>query len=431
MLADIQNGITCQYSRGGDGTKGVIMVNGERQVDVVVAGHLCLDIIVTVTSPAESATELLAPGRLLLVEPAALSAGGAVGNTGAALRRLGLAVRLVGIVGDDAWGEATASCLHAIGPELTAGLRVARGQGSAYTVVINPPGIDRIFLHYSGPNDAFTTDEISLALLPTCRALHIGYPTLLKPLRADGGTSLATLLAEAQRQNVVTSLDMALFDAQSEASRTDWNVWLARVLPTVDLFVPSLEEAVLMLDPSLHADVKRRVAHDNFSCGVDGAFLSRVADQLLRYGARIVALKLGDQGIYVRTGSSLPASLLTATRDEGGMDGDRWCHREILAPCYVVHVVGTTGSGDCTAAGLLAALLNGLDPIAAVQCATAVGACSVEAADSTSGVRPWGDVRRRLAAGWAQSGVRIPLVGWQHDAATGVWCSPRDGQPNR
>jgi len=36
--------------------------------------------------------------------------------------------------------------------------------------------------------------------------------------------------------------------------------------------------------------------------------------------------------------------------------------REILAPCFEVDVAGTTGSGDCAVAGLLASLLRGLRP---------------------------------------------------------------------
>ena len=35
--------------------------------------------------------------------------------------------------------------------------------------------------------------------------------------------------------------------------------------------------------------------------GVDAALLARLSDELLSWGARIVGLKLGDQGLYLRT----------------------------------------------------------------------------------------------------------------------------------
>ncbi len=79
-------------------------------------------------------------------------------------------------------------------------------------------------------------------------------------------------------------------------------------------------------------------------------------------------------------------------------------------------LAGTTGSGDCTIAGLLAGLLRGEDPVTVATSATAVGACSVEEADATSGIPGWRDVAARLAAGWP----RLPLV-LELAAATGSW----------
>ena len=122
-------------------------------------------------------------------------------------------------------------------------------------------------------------------------------------------------------------------------------------------------------------------------------------------GAAIVAIKLGDQGLYLRTSGGV-------TRFEGllGLDGEAWRDRELLSPCFApARVAGTTGSGDCTIAGLLAALLRGEDPVAAATCATAVGACSVEAPDATGGIPPWPRVADRMRAGWPRLPVSIDL----------------------
>jgi sugar/nucleoside kinase (ribokinase family) len=129
-------------------------------------------------------------------------------------------------------------------------------------------------------------------------------------------------------------------------------------------------------------------------------------------GPAVVALKLGDQGLYLRTaGEGAPLEHLCATLE---LDALVWRNREILSPCFrAACLAGTTGSGDCTIAGLLAALLRGEDPVAVATSATAVGACSVEAPDATGGVLPWPDVAARLAAGWPRLPVASTISGGQ------------------
>ena len=134
----------------------------------------------------------------------------------------------------------------------------------------------------------------------------------------------------------------------------------------------------------------------------------RLGERLLAMGASVVAIKLGDQGLYVRTSADAPR--VGRLCERLGLDADAWCGREILAPCFVPHqVAGTTGSGDATIAGLLAALLRGADPISAATAATAVGGCSVEALDPTSAIPDWETIAARVAAGWRRAPVTIEL----------------------
>ncbi len=121
--------------------------------------------------------------------------------------------------------------------------------------------------------------------------------------------------------------------------------------------------------------------------------LRRLADRVLAMGPAVVALKLGDQGLYIRTSGD--GAALERLCGRLALDRAAWRDREVLAPCFrAARVAGTTGSGDCTIAGLLAALLRGEDPVAVATSANAVGACSVEAPDATSGVPRWSDVAR-------------------------------------
>jgi sugar/nucleoside kinase (ribokinase family) len=65
------------------------------QPRVVVAGHLCLDILPGLRPlTPEALRALLQPGHLLEVGPAVFTAGGAVANTGLVLHRLGIPVSL-------------------------------------------------------------------------------------------------------------------------------------------------------------------------------------------------------------------------------------------------------------------------------------------------------------------------------------------------
>ena len=320
--------------------------------EIVVAGHLCLDVIPAFERPAE-----LAPGRLIKVGPALLATGGAVANTGLALHRLGIPTRLMGKVGDDLFGRATLALIRSIDPALAAGMVVEKGAVSSYTLVINPPGVDRTFLHCTGTNDTFIADDVAADALAGAKLFHFGYPTLMRSIYADGGVQMEAIFRRAKAAGLRTSLDMSCPDPASEAARVDWPAWLRRVLPQVDVFLPSLDETQLMLGSSADACV--------------------LARQLRDWGAGIAGLKLGDRGLHV----CWP-------------DGERW------APCFRVAVAGTTGAGDCTIAGFLAGLVRGLPPDEVMTRAVAAGACCCEAPDATSGMQSLEEIEARIAAGW-------------------------------
>jgi sugar/nucleoside kinase (ribokinase family) len=134
-------------------------------------------------------------------------------------------------------------------------------------------------------------------------------------------------------------------------------------------------------------------------------------------GAAVVGLKLGDQGIYLRTTSD-PARLHRLGKI---VLSESWLNRELLAPAFQVATVGTTGAGDCAVAGFLAAVLRGLGPEDALTAAVGAGACNVEVADAISGIPTWDALQARIHAGWPRRQTQIPLDNWHHDATTGLW----------
>ncbi|NLX57863.1 MAG: carbohydrate kinase family protein [Phycisphaerae bacterium] len=396
----------------------------ETPADIVVAGHTCLDIIPCLDGIAVRSGRLFAPGALVNVGPASVATGGAVPNTGVALYRLGLMPRLIGKLGDDPLGQLVLDILRNHHLSLADHMIVAPGEHTSYSLVISPPGVDRTFLHYPGVNDTFAADEVPYDRIAGSRLFHFGYPPLMGRMFCDGGHELAAMLRRVRDRAVAVSLDMSQPDVAAEAGRADWLALLNRVLPHVDIYLPSLDETLLMLDRPAFDRRQKEGRIGGPGSVVDGGLLHRTADRLLAMGAAVVALKLGDQGLYLRT--SPDRSRLAVVPGRLGLDSPEWVGREVLAPCFDVRVAGTTGSGDCTIAGFLAALLAGQSPTDAVRSSVAVGAFSVQAPDATSGVPDWDRVQRQLASDWRQRPVSIQLDGWTHDNRTGLWHSPAD-----
>ena len=73
---------------------------------IVVAGHICLDITPVFSSDkVQPLSKVLIPGKLVQMKDVNISTGGAVANTGLALKVLGADVELMGKVGDDEFGR--------------------------------------------------------------------------------------------------------------------------------------------------------------------------------------------------------------------------------------------------------------------------------------------------------------------------------------
>ena len=88
--------------------------------NVVVAGHICLDIIPNLGSvPAGKFLDLFKPGLMIQIGPPTLSSGGPVSNTGLALHILGMNTRLMGKIGDDMYGHAVLQILEKFGYALS------------------------------------------------------------------------------------------------------------------------------------------------------------------------------------------------------------------------------------------------------------------------------------------------------------------------
>jgi len=390
-------------------------------IEVIAAGHVCLDILPAIEAASAVSESFLAPGRLVESGALRFTPGGCVSNTGLALHILGTDVRLVGRVGTDRVAALNRQVLCDYAPSLAADLTIADGAPGAYTIVISPPGIDRTFLAYTGPNDNFGPEDLPDTLLLETRLLHLGYPPLLRRMYADGGATLTELLSRGQACGATVSLDLSMPDPARPSGQADWPAILASALPHVDLFVPSVEELLFMLDRPGYQQLTARCGAAGMIDALSSATIEELASASLALGARVVLLKLGHRGVYLRTGDRQVlgrGAPLSATA---------WRQRQLWAPAYEVEVRGTVGAGDATIAGFLTAILRGQGPAQAANSAAAVGACNVEQADAASGLLPWEATQQRIAKGWRRKCCGIESVpGWHHDAELDIMCGPSD-----
>ncbi len=394
------------------------------EYEVIVAGHICLDIIPEIPKKEETAGELIHPGKLVVVGPATMATGGCVSNTGIALNKLGIPTLLVGKVGDDLFGKAVLKTLSDHDRKLTEGMIVTKGETTSYSVVISPPGVDRMFLHCPGANDTFVAEDVDFTRVADARLFHFGYPPIMKRMYVDAGKELVKLFENVRRSGMTTSLDMSMPDPASESGNIDWRCLLKNVLPYVDIFLPSLEETLFMLDRGLF-DSLRTGELDKFSLALaDGSLLTRLAGELIEMGAAVVGLKLGDNGLYLRT-SSDPARIAAMGRSKPARS-ELWTGRELLAPCFDVKVVGTTGAGDSTIAGFLCAIIFGLHPEEVIASAVGVGAFNVEKADATSGIPSWEKVQARVSGLCKRRPISFSLPNWTWSERDQIWIGPHD-----
>lgn len=310
---------------------------------VVCCGHACLDVI-----PTMHRDEIPPPGGLVKIGAAMVAPGGSVSNTGLALHKLGVSVRLVARIGDDLFGHDLARQFEIVGQGLSDHLRCVADEPTSYSIVISPPNSDRRFLHCPGANDSFSPEDVTDEALDGVTLLHLGYPPAMQAICDHDGAGLVELFERAQSRGILTSLDLCGIDANGWSGAIDWERLLKNVLPWTDLFLPSRDELSAMTPAAPEA--------------------------VLSWGCRVLAIKDGEQGISVWTS------------DDAERIGPGWGGQTRQAPTFIVEVVGTTGAGDTTIAGFLAGLVNGESLDTTLDLACAAGAHCVGRADATSGL---------------------------------------------
>ena len=188
-----------------------------KKYDAVIAGYTCVDMIPGFLKNDEirNISDLLKSGKLIEIEGVDIVLGGAVPNTGLLMKHFGKTVFLNGLSGAYLIGQIADGCLKRYGA--SEGIIKTNEAGTAYSIVIAPPGIDRIFLESPGCNRIFNTSHINFDAVADARLFHFGYPPLLRHFYLDEGSQLIEMYRKVHEMDVVTSLDFSLPDPESES----------------------------------------------------------------------------------------------------------------------------------------------------------------------------------------------------------------------
>ena len=368
-------------------------INTSRPIDAVIAGYLGVDIAPGFAQrEAVSFAELFRPGKLIETDGLHFSLGGVVANAGLAIRKFGLNTALTGCVGADMLGDMAIALLARSG--VTTGIHRTIAAGTAYGIVIAPPGLDRIFLEDPGCNRIFTADNIDYKVVGLSRLFHFGYPPLMEALWSDSGAKLKELFERVRSQGTVTSLDMTLPDPAAPAGKTDWKSILANVLPLVDIFVPSIEELLFMLEQQRYSSIADLAANGDMIDAIPPEEYGRLAEKVLAMGVKVLLIKAGHRGAYLRTGD-LTELNLSALRlsDRTGFPQGAW-----IQPLTVdaERFRNASGAGDCAVAGFLTALLKDESIMTAGQFAMMAGRDNLYGNDALSGLTDWSHMEKSI-----------------------------------
>ena len=368
---------------------------------VIVAGHSCLDltpIFPPGTKEVANPGELLAPGKLVQMEGVAINGGGAVSNTGIAMKLLGADVSLLTKTGTDTFGKVL--------KDIYAGFGVAdsvisvEGGRTSYTTVFAMPGIDRILLHDPGCNNTFSLEDVKRADLTGVSLFHFGYPPIMERMYLNDGAELVEMLKYVKSQGVAVSMDMAMVDPASKAGQADWLKILTEALPYVDFFVPSVEEICFMLDRPRYEEWSKRAAGGELVNILRKEDIAPLAEKCMELGTRVLLLKCGAPGLYYKTGSAV---MMEKLHELTGINASDWTDREGFENSYLPEkVLSGTGAGDTTIAAFLTAMLEGYSFERCIQLAAAEGASCVEAYGALEGIRSLEELERRIDNGWTK-----------------------------
>ncbi|ERP90883.1 kinase [Labrenzia sp. C1B10] len=299
--------------------------------DAAVIGLYILDVL---GRPVDAIPE---GGNVEFIDEIRLTVAGTAGGTVIDLAKLGLNCLAVGAVGDDEKADFVLSTLNRFKVDTSLMQRLEGVPTSATILNVRRNG-DRPALHQRGASDHFDVpaDMLDAVLAPSI--IHLGGTGLLAKL--DGEPS-ARLLAEAKKRGRMVTFDLL-------GANENTIDLLLPLLPHVDYFMPSIEEARLI-------------------SGADD--IQEAGRFFLDRGVKQCVFTLGGDGVCFM--------------DHKG--------EFVRQPAFEISVVDTTGCGDAFDAGFITALHHKMDLKTALNFAQASAALVATGLGSDAGIKSFED----------------------------------------
>lgn len=367
------------------------------RIDAVAAGVTCIDIAPGFSNdPSMTIRELFKPSSTILTGKLTITPGGSVSNTGLGLCKFGIRTRLMGRVGKDELGDLLLRKFESYTD--TSSFERVDDQGTSYSLVIAPEGIDRFFIHSPGANTTYTSDSIDYGLVKEARLFHFGYLPVMKKMCEDQGREAVIMYRKVHESGVTTSMDSCMPDVNQQIPEGYWTDILKRVLPYVDLFEPSVEELCFMISPERYRILKEQGGKSGVVGAISWDEIESYADRMLELGAGIVLVKCGTKGMFLKGGSRERLEKAGASLRETLLG---WEGKKLIQKCFRPdHFVNSNGAGDVSIASFLTSLLRGFEAEKAVKCAAAAGAKCCEGSDPTGALTDFDSLLRRIDEGW-------------------------------
>src|SRR5579875_720095 len=316
-----------------------------------------------------------------LVDEMKLTIGGSGGICASGAARLGLRVAMVGVLGDDVFGQFMRESLAARGVDVSA-VRVDRQVPTGLTIHLLTED-DRAMLTHPGTIERLRAEDIDPAVLTSARHVHVSSYFLQSGLW-DG---LPGLLSLARSAGATTSLDPN-WDPSG-----NWDRGLPRMSGLLSFLLPNGAEAIELAQAWALAGPGREPGEcapepgdRDAGPGPDGPQPGPDGPQPGPDGSRQTALRdpatPGEAACMLAAAGPAVVVKLGADGALAASPGGRLVH---IAAVPGLHPTDSVGAGDSFDAGFLAATLWGWDIRRALALGAACGALSTRAPGGTGG----------------------------------------------
>lgn len=309
---------------------------------VACVGILVADVIV------ETVTEYPKKGVLSPVNSITMHNGGNAMTASINLRKLGVESSMVGMVGNDTFGDFLKGRLKESDVNIS-GLKTNDTVQTSASVLMIDKQAERSFFHTVGTNAVFSEKDIDYSIIDNCDMVFVTGTFLMDTF---DGIETMQFLKKCKDMGKTTFLDVC-WDAKGK-----WGELLDMSLPYIDYLMPSIDEAIHM-------------------AGKENP--EEIADVFVSKGAKNIIIKLGSKGSYLRK--------------EDEKSGN------IFKPYYIENPVDTTGAGDSFCSGFLAAFARGESLGECMKFANATGAHCVMAKGATSGIKTYEEIKSFMRNG--------------------------------